>query len=193
MSIPDDHGFRSSYVTFYESIIWLQQSVAVAPTNNQRQATRLRSNQERHMASNQKTVIVTGASQGIGAAVVKAFLERGYNVVGTSRKATKSAELKAFDKLVLVDGDIGQAATAKKVADAAVQKFGSIDAVVNNAGIFFVKPFTDYRADDFRALVSTNLEGYIYITQLAVKQMLAQKSGGSVVGITSSLVENPNA
>jgi NAD(P)-dependent dehydrogenase (short-subunit alcohol dehydrogenase family) len=143
------------------------------------------------MANTQKTVIVTGASQGIGAAVVRAFLERGYNVVGTSRNATNSAELKASDKLVLVDGDIGQVATAKSVVDAAVQKFGSIDAVVNNAGIFSVKPFTEYSADDFRALVSTNLEGYIYITQLAVKQMLAQKSGGSVVGITSSLVENP--
>jgi NAD(P)-dependent dehydrogenase (short-subunit alcohol dehydrogenase family) len=143
------------------------------------------------MASKQKTVIVTGASQGIGAAVVRAFLERGYNVVGTSRSATKSAELKGSDKLVLVDGDIRHPATAQKVVDTAVQKFGSIDAVVNNAGIFSAKPFTDYSADDFRALVSTNLEGYIYITQLAVKQMLAQKSGGSVVGITSSLVENP--
>ena len=143
------------------------------------------------MASNRKTVIVTGASQGIGAAVVRAFLERGYNVVGTSRSATKSAELKVSDKLVLVDGDIGQASTAQKVVDIAVQKFGSIDAVVNNAGIFSAKPFTDYTADDFRALVSTNLEGYIHITQFAVKQMLAQKSGGSVVGITSSLVDNP--
>jgi NAD(P)-dependent dehydrogenase (short-subunit alcohol dehydrogenase family) len=145
------------------------------------------------MANNQKTVIVTGASQGIGAAIVKAFLERGYNVVGTSRNATKSAELKPSDKLVLVDGDIGQAATAKKVVDAAVQKFGSIDAVVNNAGIFVAKPFVDYSADDFRGLVSTNLEGYIYVTQLAVKQMLAQKSGGSVVAITTSLVKNPIA
>jgi NAD(P)-dependent dehydrogenase (short-subunit alcohol dehydrogenase family) len=143
------------------------------------------------MASTKKTVIVTGASQGIGAAVVKAFLERGYNVVGTSRNATKSADLKASDKLVLVDGDIGQEATAKKVANAAIQKFGSIDVVVNNAGIFSAKPFTDYSAADFRALVSTNLEGYVYITQLAVKQMLAQKSGGSVVAITSSLVDNP--
>ena len=124
------------------------------------------------MANTQKTAIVTGASQGIGAAVVKAFLERGYNVVGTSRSATKSAELKASDKLVLVDGDIGQVATARKVVDAAIQKFGSIGAVVNNAGIFSAKPFTDYSADDFRGLVSTNLEGYIYITQLAVKQML---------------------
>ena len=143
------------------------------------------------MAGTQKTVIVTGASQGIGAAVVRAFLEREYSVVGTSRNATKSAELKASDKLVLVDGDIGQAATAQKVVDAAVQKFGSIDVVVNNAGIFSAKPFTDYSASEFRALVSTNLEGYIYITQLAIKQMLAQKSGGSVVSITSSLVENP--
>src|SRR5277367_5528263 len=145
------------------------------------------------MASNQKTVIVTGASQGIGAGIVKAFLERGYNVVGTSRNATKSAELKSSDKLVLVDGDIGDAATAQKVVDAAVQKFGSIDAVVNNAGIFVAKPFLDYSADDFRSLVSTNLEGYLYITQLAVKQMLAQKSGGSVVGISTSLVKNPIA
>ena len=143
------------------------------------------------MAKTQKTAIVTGASQGIGAAVVREFLDRGYNVVGTSRNATKSAELMASDKLVLVDGDIGQAATAQKVVDAAVQRFGSVDAVVNNAGIFSAKPFTDYSAADFHALVSTNLEGYIFITQFAVRQMLAQKSGGSVTAITSSLVENP--
>src|SRR5271170_6040620 len=143
------------------------------------------------MASNRKTVIVTGASQGIGAAIVKAFLERGYNVVGTSRDATKSAELKASDKLALVNGDIGLATTAQKTVDAAVQKFGSIDAVVNNAGIFISKPFIDYTADDFRALVSTNLDGYIYVTQLAVRQMLAQKSGGSIVTITAALVQNP--
>src|SRR5271154_4993476 len=143
------------------------------------------------MASNQKTVIVTGVHQGIRGGNVKGFLEGGYNVGGPSRNATKSAELKSSDKLVLVDGDIGDAATAQKVVDAAVQKFGSIDAVVNNAGIFMAKPFVDYTADDFRSLVSTNLEGYIYITQLAVKQMLAQKSGGSVVAITTSLVKNP--
>ncbi len=143
------------------------------------------------MANTQKAVIVTGASQGIGAAVVKAFLERGYNVVGTSRSVTMSAELKASHRLLLVDGDIGQAGTAKRVVEAAIERFGSIDAVVNNAGIFVAKPFVDYTADDFRSLVSTNLEGYVYITQLAVKQMLAQKSGGSVVGITTSLVRNP--
>jgi NAD(P)-dependent dehydrogenase (short-subunit alcohol dehydrogenase family) len=140
-----------------------------------------------------KTVIVTGASQGIGAAVVQAFLARSYNVVGTARNATRSKELSASEQLALVDGDIGQFETAKKVAELAIKKFGSIDAVVANAGIFLVKPFTEYTADDFRGLVSTNLSGFIYITQLAVKQMQAQKTGGSVVSITASLVDNPIA
>ncbi len=145
------------------------------------------------MRSNRKTVIVTGASQGIGAGVVRAFLTRGYDVVGTARSATKSREVSASDHLALVDGDIGQFETAQKVAELAIEKFGSIDAVVANAGIFIVKPFTEYTADDFRALVSTNLAGFIYITQLAVKQMQAQKTGGSVVSITASLVDNPIA
>jgi NAD(P)-dependent dehydrogenase (short-subunit alcohol dehydrogenase family) len=140
-----------------------------------------------------KTVIVTGASQGIGAGVVQAFLARGYNVVGTARNATKSKELSASDQLALIDGDIGQFETAQKVAELAIKKFGSIDAVVANAGIFLVKPFTEYTADDFHALVSTNLEGFIYLTQLAVKQMQAQKTGGSIVSITASLVDNPIA
>jgi NAD(P)-dependent dehydrogenase (short-subunit alcohol dehydrogenase family) len=145
------------------------------------------------MASNRKTVIVTGASQGIGAGIVRAFLARGYDVVGTARSATKSKELSASDHLALIDGDVGQFATAQKVAELAIKKFGSIDAVVANAGIFLVKPFTEYTADDFRALVSTNLAGFIYITQLAVKQMQAQKTGGSIVSITASLVDNPIA
>ena len=145
------------------------------------------------MENNRKTVIVTGASQGIGAGVVRAFLARGYAVVGTARSATKSKELPTSDHLALVDGDIGQFETAQKVAEVALHKFGSIDAVVANAGIFLVKPFTDYTADDFRALVSTNLAGFIYITQLAVKQMQAQKTGGSVVSITAALVDNPIA
>jgi NAD(P)-dependent dehydrogenase (short-subunit alcohol dehydrogenase family) len=136
-------------------------------------------------------VIVTGASQGIGAAVVRAFLARGYNVVGTARNATKSKELSASDQLALIDGDIGQFETARKVAELAIKKFGSIDAVVANAGIFIVKPFTEYTGDDFRALVSINLEGFIYITQLAVKQMQTQKTGGSVVSITAALADNP--
>src|ERR1700756_3416929 len=139
------------------------------------------------MIGNRRTVIVTGASQGIGASVVRAFLTRGYDVVGTARSATKSKELSASDQLALIDSDIGQFETAQKVAELAIKKFGSIDAVVANAGIFLVKPFTEYTADDFRALVSTNLAGFIYITQLAVRQMQAQKSGGSIVGIRAAL------
>ena len=143
------------------------------------------------MDHNRKTVIVTGASQGIGAGIAQAFLARGYDVVATARSATKSKELSASDHLALVDGDIGQFETAQKVAELALEKFGSIDAVVANAGIFILKPFTEYTADDFRTLVSTNLAGFFYITQLAVKQMQAQKSGGSVVSITAALADNP--
>ena len=142
---------------------------------------------------NHKTVIVTGASRGIGAGVVKAFLKRGYNVVGTARSATESKELSASDQLALIDGDIGQFETAQKVAELAIKKFGSIDAVVANAGIFLVKPFSEYTADDLCALVSTNIEGFVYLAQLAVKQMQAQKRGGSIVCISAALVDNPIA
>ena len=137
-----------------------------------------------------KTVIVTGASQGIGAAVVNAFLERGYNVAATSRSVSK-ARFQPSPKLALVDGDIGQAATAEKVAETAMERFGSIDHLVNNAGIFEAKPFTSYTAEDFRRFVAINLEGFIFITQLAVKQMLQQGIGGSVTTISAALVDNP--
>jgi NAD(P)-dependent dehydrogenase (short-subunit alcohol dehydrogenase family) len=143
------------------------------------------------MADTAKTVIVTGGSQGIGAGAVKAFLDRGYNVVATSRNVTKSKELPSSPKLALVDGDIGDVATAARVAETAVARFGSIDALLNNAGIFFTKPFIDYTAEDFKRLVATNLEGFIYTTQVAIKQMLAQKSGGSIVTITAALADNP--
>jgi NAD(P)-dependent dehydrogenase (short-subunit alcohol dehydrogenase family) len=143
------------------------------------------------MSDLRKTAIVTGASQGIGAGVVKAFVERGYNVVATSRKVTQSAEVAASDRVALVDGDIGQPATAARVVETALSRFHSINVLVNNAGVFFTKPFTDYTAEDFRSLVSTNLEGFLYVTQLAVKQMLAQKTGGSIVTITAALADNP--
>src|SRR6478736_2645378 len=145
------------------------------------------------MANASKTVIVTGGSQGIGSGAVHAFLDRDYNVVATSRNVTKSKDLPSSPKLALVDGDIGEATTAARVAETAVSTFGSIDALVNNAGIFFIKPFTDYAAEDFKRLASTNIEGFIYITQLAIKQMLAQKSGGSIVSVTAALADNPIA
>jgi NAD(P)-dependent dehydrogenase (short-subunit alcohol dehydrogenase family) len=138
-----------------------------------------------------KTVIVTGASQGIGAGVVRAFLARGYNVVGTARNATKSKGVSASNRLAMIDGDIGEFETARKVTELAIDRFASIDAVVANAGIFIVKPFTEYTADDFQALVATNLLGFIFVTQLAVKQMQAQQTGGSIVSITAALADNP--
>ena len=144
-------------------------------------------------ASAAKTMIVTGASQGIGAGVVKAFVGRGYHVVANSRHITKSDAFEESDKLALVDGDIGEAATAAKIAEAANSKFGSIDALVNNAGVFLSKPFTEYTIDDLRALVSVNIEGFLFVTQLAIKQMLAQKTGGSIVNITSTMVDHPIA
>jgi len=143
------------------------------------------------MANTQKTVIVTGASQGIGAGIVKGFVERGLNVVANSRKVTQSTEVAASRQVALVDGHIGEPATAAKIVQTALSRFKSIDALVNNAGIFFTKPFTDYTAEDFKSLASTNVEGFLYITQLAIKQMLAQKTGGSIVTITAALVRNP--
>jgi NAD(P)-dependent dehydrogenase (short-subunit alcohol dehydrogenase family) len=145
------------------------------------------------VTTKQKTVIVTGASQGIGAAVATLFLDRGYNVVGNSRRITHKNELRVSKNLALVDGDIGLASTAEMIVGTAVKRFGSVDALVNNAGIFFAKPFTEYTSDDFRLLSSTHLDGFIYTTQLAVKQMVSQKTGGSVVSITASMVDHPLA
>jgi NAD(P)-dependent dehydrogenase (short-subunit alcohol dehydrogenase family) len=141
---------------------------------------------------NNNTVIVTGASKGIGAAVVQVFLDRGYNVVATSRSISRTS-FSPSSSLALVDGDIGRPATAERVSQTAISTFGSIDHVVNNAGIFSAKPFTDYTPDEFHNFVSTNLEGYIYITQFAVRQMLSQGTGGSVTCITASLADNPIA
>ena len=136
----------------------------------------------------QKTAIITGASRGIGAGLVWAFLKQGYNVVATSRNV--SQQLTASTALVLIDDDIGKPETAAKVVEAAIKNFGSIDVLVSNAGIFFTKPFTEFSTADFNALVSTNLLGFFYITQLTVKQMLKQKSG-SVASITAALADQP--
>jgi NAD(P)-dependent dehydrogenase (short-subunit alcohol dehydrogenase family) len=144
------------------------------------------------MQLKRKTMIVTGASQGIGAGVTNAFMDRGYNVVANSQNITASS-FAASERLAVVRGDIGHPLTAREIVSTAVQNFGSIDGVVNNAGIFFTKPFTEYTAQDFENLSGTNLQGYINITQLAVKQMLAQNTGGSVTCVTSAMVDHPIA
>ena len=143
--------------------------------------------------STSKTIVITGASQGIGAGLVNTFARRGYNVVATSRSVSRSSEIPASDKVVRVDGEIADPATARKVVETALSRFGRIDALVNNAGIFFAKPFVDYTLDDYRKLAATNVEGFLHLTQLVVRQMVAQKSGGSIVSITTPLISHPIA
>src|ERR1700726_1418053 len=143
--------------------------------------------------STTRTAIVTGASQGIGAGLVTRFLELGYNVVGNSRTISDSTNLTPSPRLALVDGDIGDCATAQKITDTAIARFGRIDVLVNNAGLLVSKPFVDYTPGDFEALVSTILAGFFYISQSAAKQMLHQRSGGHIVNISTSVVDQPIA
>lgn len=138
-------------------------------------------------SSNSKVIIVTGASQGIGAQTVEAFLALGHRVVATSRTIAPSTDA----NLVTVAGDIGDPATARRVIDAAIERFDRIDTLINNAGIFIAKPFTQYTADDYAAITRVNLNGFFHITQLAVEQMLRQRSG-HVLSITTSLVDQAN-
>jgi NAD(P)-dependent dehydrogenase (short-subunit alcohol dehydrogenase family) len=145
------------------------------------------------MAAKLQTAIVTGASQGIGAGAVNAFLERGYRVVANSRNITKSGAFAASDNLALIDGDIGDPATAAKIAETAVARFGTIDVLLNNAGIFFSKPFVEYTKADFESLIATNVAGFLYVTQRAVQQMLAQNSGGSIINVTTTMAQHPIA
>src|SRR5258707_1668234 len=144
------------------------------------------------MADMEKTAIVTGASQGISAALVQEFLKRGYSVVANSRNITKANPFPASANLALIDGDISDPKTAAKIVDTAVSRFGRVDVLVNNAGIFIPKPFTDYTTEDFNALISTTLAGFLYVSQLSVKQMLLQK-WGSIVNVSTTLVDQPIA
>ena len=140
--------------------------------------------------SDKKTAIITGASGGIGAGLVERFLSQGYNVVATSRNPNQM--LTSTDSLIHVDGDIGKQKTAAEAVDAAIHYFGTVDVLVNNAGIFLTRPFTEFTTEDFHALVSTNLLGFFYITQRAVTEMLNQRSG-CVVSISAALADRPIA
>ncbi|MGF7211239.1 NAD(P)-dependent dehydrogenase (short-subunit alcohol dehydrogenase family) [Skermanella aerolata] len=137
------------------------------------------------MSSEQRVAIVTGASQGIGAGLVKAFRDRDYRVVATSRSIEQTGDR----DIVAVRGDVGDPATAEAVVGQAISRFGRIDTLVNNAGIFISKPFTDYTAEDFDNKIATNLAGFFHITQRVAAEMLKQRSG-HIVSITTSLVDH---
>lgn len=136
------------------------------------------------MSNERKVAIVTGASQGIGAALVKGFRDRNYRVVATSRSITQGSD----PDILAVPGDIADPATAETVVREAMARFGRVDTLVNNAGIFIAKPFIDYTAEDFQAKIATNLAGFFHITQQAARAMLAQGSG-HIVSITTSLTD----
>ena len=142
--------------------------------------------------NNKQVAIVTGASSGIGLGITRALLEHGYRVVANSRTISKSKDLKPSADLVLVDGDIGKKETAIKVVDAAMEHFDRIDLLVNSAGIYIPKPFTEYTPEDFEMMIGTNVAGYFFVTQQAVAQMRKQKSG-HIVSISTVLTDQPLA
>jgi NAD(P)-dependent dehydrogenase (short-subunit alcohol dehydrogenase family) len=138
------------------------------------------------MSAARKTAIVTGASQGIGAALVDAFVERGYGVVANSRTIKTTGS----DNVVAIAGDAADPQTAERVVAAAIERFGRIDTLVNNAGIFIPKAFIDYTPDDFARVTSVNLAGFFYVSQMAAARMLEQGSG-HIVNITAAVAEQP--
>ena len=137
------------------------------------------------MSSEQKVAIITGASQGIGAALVKAYRDRNYRVVATSRSIQQGND----PDVVAIPGDIGDPATAERVVSEAIRRFGRIDTLVNNAGIFLAKPFTEFTLEEFDAAISTNVAGVFHITQRAAAEMLKQQSG-HILSITTSLTDH---
>jgi NAD(P)-dependent dehydrogenase (short-subunit alcohol dehydrogenase family) len=140
------------------------------------------------MADSAKVAIITGASQGIGAGLVAAYRRAGYAVVGTSRSIRSSEE----SDFLTVQGDIANVDTAQRVVERALDRFGRIDSLINNAGIFIGKAFTEYTPDDYAAVTAVNLAGFFHITQLAIRQMVTQGSG-HIVNITTSLVDHANS
>lgn len=143
------------------------------------------------MTTENKVAIITGASQGIGAGLVQGFRGRGYRVVANSRGITQAAA-KGDDGIITVAGDIGDPRTADRIIQTALAQFGRVDTLVNNAGIFFSKPFTDFTLEDYQAMQSVNVAGFWHISQRAATQMLRQGKG-HIVTITTSLIDMPVA
>ena len=137
------------------------------------------------MSTSKKVVVITGASQGIGAGLVKGFRERGYQVVATSRSIKASTD----SDILAVAGDIADPQTAERVIREAVARFGRIDTLVNNAGIFVAKPFTEYSKEDYSQVVATNMSGFFHISQLAIAEM-EKNASGHIVSVTTSLVDH---
>jgi NAD(P)-dependent dehydrogenase (short-subunit alcohol dehydrogenase family) len=135
-----------------------------------------------------KVAIVTGASQGIGAGIVAAYRKQGWAVIANSRSIPPSDDL----AVVAVSGDVADPATAERIVHDAMEKFGRIDTLINNAGIFIAKPFTDYTAEDYAAVVGVNLTGFFTLTQRVIAPML-EHGGGHIVNITTTLVEHANS
>lgn len=140
------------------------------------------------MNVNERVAIVTGASQGIGAELVQAYLQRGYRVVANARRIEPG--LDSSGKVLGVPGNIGDPVVAKEVVDGAMKAFGRVDTLVNNAGIFVPKPFVDYTEEDYNNVLNVNLGGFFYVTQHAIRQMLNQ-GRGHVVQMTTTLAEQP--
>lgn len=140
------------------------------------------------MATDSKVAVVTGASQGMGAALVRAYRERGYKVVATARSMAPADD----PDILAVAGDIAERSTAERVISEGVRRFGRIDTLVNNAGIFIAKSFTEYTEDDYRAVLGVNTAGFFRITQLAIAQM-EKRGSGHVVQITTTLAEQANS
>jgi NAD(P)-dependent dehydrogenase (short-subunit alcohol dehydrogenase family) len=136
----------------------------------------------------QKVVMITGGSQGIGAGLVAAYRKRGWAVVANSRSIKPSED----GDVLTVEGDISQPKTADLIIQGALERFGYVDTLVNNAGIYISKPFTDYTADDFASVVGVNLTGFFSLTQRAITEMLKQ-GGGHVVNVTTTLADYANS
>jgi NAD(P)-dependent dehydrogenase (short-subunit alcohol dehydrogenase family) len=143
-----------------------------------------------------KTAIVTGASSGIGLALARAFLGRGYAVVANARTPSRlkkaSDALGSPDRFIPVDGDIGRPETGKRLFETAIDRFGHVDVLVNNAGVFIAKPTADYDPDDIEQMISTNLKGFVYPSQQAARHM-AERGSGAIINITASLASQPQA
>jgi len=159
---------------------------SVAEPALQRASTRRR---DQTMNNSQRVAIITGASQGIGEGLVKAYRKLGYAVVANSRSIAESDD----PMVVTVPGDIGLPGVGERIVDAAMRRFGRVDTVVNNAGIFIPKPFTEYTDDDYDAITAVNLRGFFELSRAAVAAMLSRQGGGHIVNISTSLVDHANS